>query len=109
MLEAGGGSIRGTHHKVYNAGFSLIGSGRVGILFLNSLFPTRAATGDSAVYWADSFAADGYPSFRLDFPGFGDAGGDTPTQLLKFINEGGYAPVAAMGAKELVTRFDLSG
>ena len=81
----------------------------VGLVFLNSLSLPRAATGDSAVYWAESFANYGYPSFRLDLPGLGDTAGNIPTDVLSFINEGGYAPIAAAKMKELVEHFNLSG
>ena len=83
--------------------------GRTGVLFLNSLSLPRAASGDSAVRWADSIAEHGYPSFRIDLPGLGDSGGSASTDLLDSINAGGFAPVAAAAAKELVDRFGLSG
>src|SRR5271170_7820384 len=105
--------IRGTYHKTYYDGFgaqsNLIERNRIGVLFLNSISPTRAAHGDSAVYWADSFAERGYPSFRLDLPGFGDSEGDPPTELLGFINQRGHASIASVKIRELVTRFNLSG
>ncbi len=82
---------------------------RPGIFFLNSLSLPRAATGDSAVYWADSCAESGYPSFRFDLPGLGDSAGDISTDLLDFINAGGYASIAAAKVKELVDRIGLSG
>jgi alpha-beta hydrolase superfamily lysophospholipase len=78
-------------------------------LFLNSLALPRAATGDSAVYWADSFARLGYPAFRFDLPGLGDSDGQTSTDLLDFINCGGFAPAAVGIAKELVERGGYSG
>jgi pimeloyl-ACP methyl ester carboxylesterase len=80
-----------------------------GILFLNSLSLPRAATGDSAVHWADSFTERGYPSFRFDLPGLGDSPGNISSDLLEFINAGGYASIAASCAKELVARMGLSG
>ena len=104
--------VRGTFHQ--RSGNSLSRSGvstrkPVGLVFLNSLSLPRAATGDSAVYWAESFANYGYPSFRLDLPGLGDTAGNIPTDVLSFINEGGYAPIAAAKMKELVEHFNLSG
>ena len=105
--------LRATYHKVCKENFSPqaepINRNRIGILFLGSLSPTRAATGDSAVYWADSFAKSGYPSFRLDLPGFGDSDGDPPAGLLELIDSGGFAPIVSAKAREIVERFGLSG
>jgi pimeloyl-ACP methyl ester carboxylesterase len=102
--------LRGTYHKAPDDGsVAQIGQERVGLLFLNGLSATRAGNGDSAVYWADSFAEHGYPSFRLDLPGFGDSEGDPPADWLGFINQGGYAAIASAKIRELVARFNLSG
>jgi pimeloyl-ACP methyl ester carboxylesterase len=113
VLEGADTSVRGTYHVPYRNGSRsqshLTWPGRVGILFLNSLSPTRAAHGDSAVYWADSVAQCGYPAFRIDMPGFGDSEGEPPPDLLKFINGGCYASQVADKAVELVERFGLSG
>jgi pimeloyl-ACP methyl ester carboxylesterase len=113
VLDGLGIVVPATYHKVRkeDAGTQ---SGpakpkRMGVLFLNSLSPTRAAAGDSAVYWADSIARIGYPTFRIDMPGFGDSCGDPPSGLLDFINSGGYASVVSAKAKEIVQRFHLSG
>jgi len=112
-LEVSGHIIRGTHHEARNESFcaqsDLRNQDRIGVLLLNSLSPTRAGKGDSSVYWADSFAERGYPTFRLDLPGFGDSDGDPPTELPAFINQGGYAPIVSSHIKEIVARFDLSG
>lgn len=114
LFILGGGDciVRGTHHKASNDCYytrsTPANRDRIGIVFLNSLSPTRAWKGDASVYWADSFAACGYSSFRLDLPGFGDSQEDPPADLLRFIDQGGYASMAADKIKELVTRFNLS-
>lgn len=106
---------RGTYHKTFDGSgiqSKLIKRGHIGVLFLNSPSPTRAAQGDSAVYWADSFAERGYPSFRLDLPGFGDSEGSFPADGLDSVSSdssGGYAPIAVAKIRELVARFNLEG
>ena len=82
---------------------------RVGVLFVNSLSLPRAASGDSAVHWADAIADRGYPAFRIDLPGLGDSGGEASTDLLDTINAGGLATVTAAAAKKLADRFGLTG
>jgi pimeloyl-ACP methyl ester carboxylesterase len=112
-LDGRGVLLRGTFHRPRGSGSDVEpGAGirkRTGVVFLNSLSLPRASTGDSAVYWAESFAECGYPSFRFDLPGLGDTAGDIPLELLNFINAGGYASIAAAKMDELVERFDLSG
>ena len=113
LITLGGGGVllRGTHHKaagrVTNEACDL--DKRVGVLFLNPLSSPRSLIGDSAVYWATSFAAHGYPAFRIDLPGLGDSYGELPNDLLTFINEGGFAAITASKIQELVQRFSLSG
>ena len=112
-LDCLGGRVQGTFHRPADhlspdpAGKA--GQQRPGVLFLNSLSLPRAASGDSAVHWADSIAEQGYPAFRIDLPGLGDSEGAASTDLLDFINAGGFAAAAAAAAKELVERFSLSG
>ncbi len=111
-LDAIDGVVRGTYHKAHNENsppLSDLIEDRIGVVFLNSLTPTRAATGDSAVYWADSFAELGYHSFRFDPPGFGDSDGEPPAELLNFVNAGGYASISSASITELARRFRLSG
>lgn len=111
-LDCLGTPIHGTYHRPADRFFGPPASDNArmpGILFLNSLSLPRAATGDSAVHWADSCAEWGYPSFRFDLPGLGDSAGDISTDLLDFINSGGYATIAATSVKELVERMGLSG
>jgi pimeloyl-ACP methyl ester carboxylesterase len=112
-LDGHGVLLRGTFHKPHGSSCDAQPDpgtwNRIGVVFLNSLSLPRAATGDSAVYWAESLADCGYPSFRLDLPGLGDTAGDIPLELLNFINAGGYASIAAAKVDELVERFDLSG
>ncbi len=107
-LDILGHRLVGTYHRPpEDSSASWAGRSRAGrpaILFLNSLALPRAATGDSAVYLADSFARRSYPAFRFDLPGLGDSDGETSTDLLDFINSGGFAPAAAGIAMELVER-----
>jgi pimeloyl-ACP methyl ester carboxylesterase len=108
-VEVGGICVRGTYHRSREERSSSKATSQIGVLFLNHGFLPRAAPGDSAVYWAESFANCGYPSFRFDLPGLGDSDGDIPNQILDFINAGGYAPMLSATVKDLVARFSLSG
>jgi pimeloyl-ACP methyl ester carboxylesterase len=112
-LDGLGVLVRGTYHKpadeVSPFRTSQSEAGRIGLLFLNSLSIPRTATGDSAVYWADSLARRGYPVFRCDLPGLGDSSGTVPNDLLDFMNDGGFGAIGASKAKELVERFNLGG
>jgi alpha-beta hydrolase superfamily lysophospholipase len=112
-VEFLGHSLRGTFHRFAESATDSrtggSGQGRTAVLFLNSLALPRAASGDSAVYWAESFARRGYPAFRFDLPGLGDSDGETSTGLLDFINAGGYAAAATHLARDVVARGGFSG
>ncbi len=112
-LEVLGTRLRGTYHRPQDdrsgVDATLYEQNCIGIVFVNSLALPRTATGDSAVYWAESFAGCGYPSFRIDLSGLGDADGDIPADLLGFINTGGYSELISAAVKNLVERFRLSG
>jgi pimeloyl-ACP methyl ester carboxylesterase len=115
-VAEGGMNLRGTYHmpqgEKADSPLGVNESNRIGVLFLNSGFHPRAASGDAAVYWADSFAKCGYPSFRLDLPGLGDSDGEPPREVTDFIhlvNTGRYAPLLSNATKNLTERFNLSG
>jgi pimeloyl-ACP methyl ester carboxylesterase len=113
-LAADGACIRGTYHPPQStvAASEPDEGQRIGIVFPNSGVLPRAATGDSAVYWADSFARAGYRTFRLDFEGLGDSGGDVPKTLLDFVSRvhaGRYVSSFSAAIKVIVYRFKLSG
>lgn len=113
VLDGPEGPIQGTYHRAHrdvaDGGAQFEVSQRLGLVFLNGLPATRAAHGNAVVYWADSFAGNGYRCFRIDLPGFGDSAGDPPAEWLSFINLGGYAPIVERAVSELIARFDLSG
>ncbi len=109
-LGADGILVRGTYHDVPRKTNESTSPGkRIGVLFLNPLSTPRALIGDSAVYWANSFAAQGYPSLRIDLPGLGDSYGETAKDLLTFINNAGFAAITAAKVKEFSERFGLAG
>jgi pimeloyl-ACP methyl ester carboxylesterase len=105
--------LRGTYHRPYGlstgSGLDLNEPSAIGVLLVNAGFLPRSGLGDSAVYWADSFAACGYPSFRIDLQGLGDSDGEPPADLSDFVNSGGFAPELAAIVKDIVRRFGLSG
>jgi pimeloyl-ACP methyl ester carboxylesterase len=107
-LGADGILVRGTYHNVprKTTGSTNLDK-RIGVLFLNPLPTPRSFLGDAAVYWASSFAAQGYPSLRIDLPGFGDSYGEVP--FLTFINNAGFAAIAAAKVEEFSERFGLAG
>ena len=109
-LGADGILVRGTYHDVpRKTTESPSPEKRIGVLFLNPLSTPRALIGDSAVYWANAFAAQGYPSLRIDLPGLGDTYGEVAKDLLTFINNAGYAAITAAKVKEFCERFGLAG
>jgi pimeloyl-ACP methyl ester carboxylesterase len=110
-LGGDGVLVRGTYHKTAGWAADLPGhvANGVGVVFLSALSSPRSLTADSAVFWASAFADLGYPSFRIDLPGVGDSYGETPNDLLGFVNDGGFASITAVKIKELVQTFGLSG
>jgi pimeloyl-ACP methyl ester carboxylesterase len=107
-LDGNGVLLHGTYHKATANGVAAP-TKNIGIMFLNALSTPRSLIGDSGVYWATSFAANGYPSFRFDLPGLGDSYGEIPNDLLKFTNEGGWAAHASSKVKQLVDTQGLTG
>jgi pimeloyl-ACP methyl ester carboxylesterase len=106
----GGLRLRGTYHYA-DVSEAAAPRPRIGVLLPNSGVLPRAATGNSAVYWADSFAKCGYPAFRFDLEGLGDSDGHAPARVLDFLaraNSGDYAPQISAIAKNIADRFDLS-
>ena len=96
-LGADGVLVRGTYHEAprkVQDGSNAQGK-NIGVAFLNPLSTPRTLIGDSAVFWATSFAAQGYPSLRFDLPGLGDSFGETAKDLMTFINEAGFAAIAS--------------
>lgn len=111
-VAAGPVSLQGTYHRAVSNSEELNGTRPIGILIANSGVLPRSATGDSAVYWADSLAQAGYPSFRLDFEGLGDTPGDVPQKLLDFVarvNAGCFVPSLTAAIQTVVEQFQLAG
>jgi pimeloyl-ACP methyl ester carboxylesterase len=108
-LGGDGVLVRGTYHKTIGQAANLPSGNSTGVVFLSALASPRSLTADSAVFWANAFADRGYPSFRIDLPGIGDSYGETPNDLLEFVNEGGFASITALKIKELIQTFGLSG
>ncbi len=109
-LTGGGVLLHGTYHKVSDAASAADRPAKdIGVMFLNALSTPRSLVGESGVYWATSFAARGYPSFRFDLPGLGDSYGEVPNDLVKFADGGGWAPIASSKVKELVQNRRLPG
>ena len=111
-LAHDGQYVVGTYHRPLRSTPPTTVKNRVGVLFLNPGTLPRAATGDSAVYWADSLAKLGYLCFRFDLPGLGDSPGEPPNEPLNWVdlvNDGCYAPLLSGLTATLVQRFRLSG
>ena len=100
-----------TYHKAANTRPKRRGArgAQVGVLFLNGLYATRAGNGDAVMGWACWLAEHGYPSFRVDLPGFGDSEDDPPADWLGYINSGGYGAIVSTLIEELVRRYKLAG
>jgi pimeloyl-ACP methyl ester carboxylesterase len=115
-VSVGGVRLRGTCHKPrYERPDSPMEKDEhngIGLLFLSAGVAPRSAPGDSAVYWADSFAKCGYRCFRFDLPGLGDSDGDLSsgeTDFDSLVIDGGYGSVVCNLTIELVERFHLGG
>lgn len=106
------GTIRGTYHRPSGRGQKTNAehhdSRRVGVIFLSGLATSRSANGDVAAYWGDKLAERGYPFFRIDLPGYGDAGGDPPADWAIHITHGKDGAIAATAIREISARFKLS-
>jgi pimeloyl-ACP methyl ester carboxylesterase len=99
--------LRGTYHRPREQR-----PDSIGILFLNSGGDPRSGPGGTAVYWAESFAKRGYPSFRLDLPGLGDSSDEAPQKwndFLDLVNDGHYTSCISNVAQTLTERYNLSG
>src|SRR5271154_5080319 len=79
-MSIDGVCVRGTYHRPQQENSE---NSRTGVLFLNPGFLPRAGIGDSAVGYADAFAKTGYPCFRIDVTGLGDAEGESPQDLIE--------------------------
>ena len=104
--------VVGTYHRPLGSTPPTMAKNRMGVLFLNPGTLPRAATGDSAVYWADSLAKRGYLCFRFDLPGLGDSPGEPPNEAIDWVdlvNDGCYGPLLSVLTATLVQRFRLSG
>ncbi len=112
-LNGGGAQLLCTYHKPFDRlaeqDLDASAAGRIGLVFVNSLSAPRAGNGGSVVYWADAFAASGYPCFRLDLPALGDSSGVLPQEFLSFVMGGGYAGQIKQTVRELAERFRLPG
>jgi pimeloyl-ACP methyl ester carboxylesterase len=109
-LDVAGGRILGTFHKPH--AHRSASTPPIGVLFMHPGTLPRSAYGDAAVFWADAFAARGYPCFRFDLPGLGDSNGELPEKLLDFqssVNEGEYAIMVPPLTHTIVGRFNLAG
>jgi len=100
-----------TYHKAANTRPKRRGArgAQVGVLFLNGLYATRAGNGDAVMGWACWLAEHGYPSFRVDLPGFGDSEDDPPADWLGYINSGGYGAIVSTLIEGLVRIYKLPG
>ena len=110
-MEVPGGTVQGTCHlppdESSDATEQAVSQKATGVLFLSGLLAPRAGIGDSLVYWADAFAHSGYPSFRVDLPGTCDSDGNSPGELMSFINTGRYEGATVEIIKQIRRRFDL--
>ncbi len=113
-IEIEGLRLSGTFHRPAagpaGAPTATAGAGQPGVLFFNSGFLPRSAQGDLLAHVADDIAAIGFPVFRFDLPGLGDSDGKLPEDAVTFvraIEQGDFAPYAALLSGELASRFGL--
>lgn len=111
-LDGIGGAIWGTCHwpggYEQNTDAGHYDPRRIGVIFLSGVAATRSANGDVAAYWADALAKRGYPFFRIDLPGYGDAGGDPPADWIIHIAKGRDGVLVTDAIRRLSARFGLS-
>lgn len=106
-LEIQGHRLVGTHHDPGPAG-----AAHTGVLLLSFGQQPRAWVGDLGVCMADRLCEAGYPTFRFDMPGLGDAPGELPVHLevlWRSIQEGAHEASARELVRELKQRYRLPG
>lgn len=105
-------TVRGTYHRPHVNSSPQSSDcpqyAPIGVLLLNGLYVNRSSNGDAAVYWADYLSRLGFPTFRIDLPGMGDADGEPPDHWLDYINRGEYASTVTTCMDEIIQRFGVA-